>query len=1139
MRKILLLSITLFFLLVQYSNAQLSINISSSEVEQNANATVDVSVTNFTDLIGVSYSINYDSTRLEFVSFSNFTTSLPGFNSENVVAPGSGASVKKGQITFHWDDGSLAGKSLAANTRLFSITFKAIGAKGTSSEVFVTNVPRKISIVTKNLVETTTVNNVKGIITIKSDGGGPVDNCVSPTCANPNSLTFIGATVSGEKDKTVCVPITVKNFKNIEGGQGQITWNPAILQYTEVKFPSTGGLPEFNSSNFNLNTVASGRVNFVWSSGTAKSLDDNAVIFELCYKILGSSGVGCIDVRGNPDFPEWTNNLGQKVPLCYTFGKVNITSAPPPGAVVFRVGTVNGQANETVCVDVSVDKFTKVAGATVRFGWNADQLEFVRTDNYDLEMLTSGSFNNTTNTLTMNWLGGGNSFTKADGHKIFRLCFKIKQCVASASVNITATPDVVGEGNIQLNSQGVGGSVTCTTSSGCSATCTLGAITNVTCNGGTDGAVTLNVTGTNLAAHNIVWKNAAGTVVKASAAVTAGTNLTGVAAGVYTYEVTFNNTMCCTGNATVNQPAVIAIPTANVIKNVQCDDKGALDVRSTTGGNGGFTYAWSPDQGNTANPINLNVGTYTVTVTDSKGCKATNSFNIVNVPSQIVIPNAGVVINEGCGVKGSINITTTSGGSGTLKYTWNPSSIGDTGNPTNLNAGTYSVTVSDSKNCTATATFTVTMNVTELNVTSSVKNVKCKGGSDGEVQINIAGGCPNITYTWTGGLSGANPKNLKAGTYTVTVGDGSVNKTHTVTVTEPSEVAVALTGTVDASSATAADGKINVTISGGTSPYKAVWSGPTTITDGNSTGALEAANLKIGAYNVTVTDANGCTATRSGINIGVKPADVIAPKLGSASVTSIFTGFNVACFGDATGVITAKVSEGTYPITAILRAGANIVRSIQLSEADFSFNGLAAGTYTIELTNSKGNVTSSPIVVTQPTKLAAVEKVDCTDKTKNTGKIEIVMNNTGAGNYGFVWDGLNDTDNIIENLAAGFYNVRITDANKCELRLTNIQVKACPPGGQCFTASKVITPNGDGKNDLFEINCLDSNNGDLTVFDRWGRQVYFESNYKNTWQGTNTDNTPLKEGSYIWILNVNFGNGVKEIHKGTVTILTN
>ncbi len=1452
MRKIFLVSITLLLLIFNSANAQLSINMSSVEVEQNANATVDISVTNFTDLIAVGFSINYDSTRLEFVNFTNFTNSLPGFNSANVLAPGSGPALKKGQITFLWDDSSLAGRTLGANTRLFSITFKAIGAKGTSSDVFVSSTPREVSIVNRNLVETKTVNNVRGKVTIKTDGGGPVDNCVSPTCSNANNLTLIAGTVSAEKDKTICVPITVKNFRMIQSGQGSISWNPALLQFTEVKTPTTGGLPDFASTIVTTN-APNGNIRFLWSNptpATPLTLPDNAVIMEMCYRVLGNSGqTGCIEVGKGPLETIWDNDSGS-VPLCFTYGKVNITSAPPSGAVVFRVGTINGQANETVCVDVSVEKFTKVTGATVRFGWNADQLEFVRTDNYDLEMLNSGSFNNTTNSLTMQWLGSGSSFSKVDGHKIFRICFKIKQCVASSSVNITATPDLVGEGNVQLVSQGVGGSVTCTTPVGCSATCTLGAITNVSCNGATDGSVNLTVTGTNLGAHNIVWKNASGTVVKASAPVTSGTNLSGVAAGVYTYEVTLNNTMCCTGTATVNQPSAITIPTANVITNAQCDAKGSIDLRGVAGGNGGFTYAWSPDQGNNANPTNLNAGTYTVTVTDSKGCKATNTFTIVNVPSQIVIPstgvitnaqcdakgaidlrgvsggttpysyawspdqgnnanptnldagtytvtvtdskgckatntftivntpsqivipstgvvtnaqcdakgaidlrgvtggttpytyawspdqgnnanpvnlnagtytvtvtdakgckatstftitnvmaqivipstgvvtnaqceekgaidlkgvsggstpytyawspdqgnnanpvnlnagtytvtvtdskgckatstftvtnvmaqivipstgvvtnaqceekgaidikgvsggstpytyawspdqgnianpvnlnagtytvtvtdakgckatstfnilnipsqinipNAGVVTNEGCGVKGSINITTTSGGNGTLTYSWNPN-LGNTGNPTNLNEGTYTVTVTDSKKCTATASFTVGKNITELNVTSTVKNVKCKGGSDGEIQINITGGCPTITYTWTGGLTGANPKNLRAGTYTVTVGDGSQNKIHIVSVTEPNDLSITLIGTIDATSAVSTDGKITLSISGGTSPYRALWAGPTTIPDGNTTGALEANNLRIGSYGLTVTDANGCTAARTGINIAIRPPEVLAPKIGSADVSSIFNGFGVSCFGDANGAITAKLSEGTFPITATLKAGATTVRNVQISNPDVNFTGLAAGTYVIEFTNSRGTVISPPIIITQPTKLAAIEKVDCTDKGKSTGKIEIVMNNTGAGNYGFVWDGSNDTDNVLENLATGFYNVRITDANRCELRLTNIEVKDCKIVGDCFTGSKVITPNGDGKNDLFEINCLDSNNADLSVFDRWGKQVYFETNYKNTWQGTNADNTPLKEGSYIWVLNVNYGQGVRDVFKGTVTILTN
>jgi gliding motility-associated-like protein len=147
------------------------------------------------------------------------------------------------------------------------------------------------------------------------------------------------------------------------------------------------------------------------------------------------------------------------------------------------------------------------------------------------------------------------------------------------------------------------------------------------------------------------------------------------------------------------------------------------------------------------------------------------------------------------------------------------------------------------------------------------------------------------------------------------------------------------------------------------------------------------------------------------------------------------------------------------------------------------------------------------------------------------------MNNTGAGNYSYSWFGSSDLDNKLENLAKGFYNVTVTDANSCELRLTNIEITECPLPGDCFVASTIITPNGDNFNDTFIINCAKDNSSDLSVFDRWGRLIYSQINYDNTWQGIDNDGKDLKEGAYIWVLTVNFGQGRREVYKGTVTVL--
>jgi gliding motility-associated-like protein len=212
---------------------------------------------------------------------------------------------------------------------------------------------------------------------------------------------------------------------------------------------------------------------------------------------------------------------------------------------------------------------------------------------------------------------------------------------------------------------------------------------------------------------------------------------------------------------------------------------------------------------------------------------------------------------------------------------------------------------------------------------------------------------------------------------------------------------------------------------------------------------------------------------------------------------------------------------------------------IGIISPDFSFTGLAAGSYTIELTNVAGGpVIVGPIVVTQPTRLESAEPVvACTVRNKATGSIELNLNNTGAGGYTYNWQGIQDTGRVVTELAKGFYNVTVTDANNCELRLTNIEIKDCPKEGDCFEASTVITPNGDNFNDAFIINCIDTLETNLSVFDRWGRLVYSQTDYDNTWQGINNDGKDLPEGGYIWVLEVNFGQGRREVYKGVVTLL--
>ncbi|MFZ1752046.1 MAG: cohesin domain-containing protein, partial [Saprospiraceae bacterium] len=164
MRKIFITIFTALFLYMNNAEAQLTVSVSSVEVDQNAQATVNVAVNGFTSLVGVQFSLNYDSLLLDFVSAGNFAATLPNLSSLAVSGP-NGVGVKKGQITFSWFDSQGPGQTLPNGGRLFSIVFATKGAKGSKADITVTSTPRKAEFYGLDLVEKP-VAGVKGTITI-------------------------------------------------------------------------------------------------------------------------------------------------------------------------------------------------------------------------------------------------------------------------------------------------------------------------------------------------------------------------------------------------------------------------------------------------------------------------------------------------------------------------------------------------------------------------------------------------------------------------------------------------------------------------------------------------------------------------------------------------------------------------------------------------------------------------------------------------------------------------------------------------------------------------------------------------------------------------------------------------------------
>ncbi len=302
-----------------------------------------------------------------------------------------------------------------------------------------------------------------------------------------------------------------------------------------------------------------------------------------------------------------------------------------------------------------------------------------------------------------------------------------------------------------------------------------------------------------------------------------GENPTNVASGTYTVTVTSGG-CSATASATLNTSSGItasATPTQPT-----CGlSNGSISVTPTGG-----TYAWTGGLSG-ENPTNVAAGTYTVTVTLG-GCSATASATLT---TSTALTATATPIQPTCGLSnGSISVTPIGG-----TYTWTGGLSGE--NPTNVASGTYTVTVT-SGGCSATASATLNTS-TALTATATPTQPTC-GLSNGSISVTPTGG----TYAWTGGLSGENPTNVAAGTYTVTVTSGGCSSTASATLT----TSTALTATATPTQPTCglSNGSISVTPTGGTYAWTGGLSGE------NPT------NVAAGTYTVTVTS-GGCSATAS------------------------------------------------------------------------------------------------------------------------------------------------------------------------------------------------------------------------------------------------------------------------------------
>lgn len=569
--------------------------------------------------------------------------------------------------------------------------------------------------------------------------------------------------------------------------------------------------------------------------------------------------------------------------------------------------------------------------------------------------------------------------------------------------------------------------------------------TPVQCFGQTNGSAAVIVTNGN-APFTYAWS---------TSPVQTGSNATNLAAGNYTVTVTDTYGCSGTGSVIVTQPPVLTATgtAAPVTCFAACNGTATV---TATGGTPSYTYAWSPTGGNAASASSLCAGTYSCSITDSKGCTTTATFSITQ-PAALAATTS--FTQATCNASNGSASVSVSGGTGSYTYAWAPTG-GNAATATGLAAGPYSCTITDANSCTLTVTVTVPNAAAPTATISATTNISCFGGSNGSATVTPAGGAGGYAYSWSpSGGTNATATGLPQGTFVVTVTDANgCTATATAVLTQPT----ALTATATAVAVLCnggSTGSASVNASGGIGPYTYSWS-----TSPAQTG-MNATNLAAGNYSVTVTDANGCTVQAT--TTVTQPAPL--------SVTS--TGLPAACFNSCDGQLITIPAGGTQPYNFQWSTGCT----------QPACSNVCAGTYSVTVTDANGCSVNDVATITQPTLLSA-NATSVTAHCNHADGSAAVVAGGGSPGYTYAWQPTGQTTSSISNITSGNYSVTITDANGCMLT-ASVTVGNQPGVGATIASSSNVT-------------CPNACNGSATVSASGGNGPY-----QYSWSSVPVQNT--------------------------------
>jgi len=605
---------------------------------------------------------------------------------------------------------------------------------------------------------------------------------------------------------------------------------------------------------------------------------------------------------------------------------------------------------------------------------------------------------------------------------------------------------------------------------------------NVQCYGSDNGSINLAVNG-GLSPFIYLWST--GDTTEDIAFLTAGT---------YQVEVTDTNGCIDTASFTLTEPPQIQ---NNIYASSSaCGVSNGTAWVVPTSGLPPFTYLWISTASLNDTAGSLAPGWQHVIITDSVGCSHQDSILISAIPPMLISVSSQTN-NECFGRTTGSATVAVNNGTAPFTYSWSNGDVTDTAD--SLAAGTYVVTVTDSSGCIDSLSIIITESLL-IQANSASTPATCSYINDGSASITVSGGTPPITVSWSNGDTGLSSDSLAGGYATyVIVDSNSCSLIDSVMIIQPSPVTASLTTLANVSCFGDANGSASVNLpSGGTAPYTLLWS------TGDTGPFID--SLTAGTYSLIITDANSCTLSLN--TVISQPAASLNANINSVDAT---------CFGFTDGSAIAIGNGGTSPYNYLWNPGASTTASI---------TSLGAGTYTVVITDALACTYTGTVIISQPAVIPA-------DAGQNYSgcENELGLSAVLSGSLTGIWSvstgsasiaDVNSPTTQVSQLAEGDNVLIWTVTDGTCSGQDSVVIHVHEPGECELELPNAFSPNGDGYNDGYFIQGIarfPSNT--MTVFNRWGNEVFSVENYKNSqWYGQNKNGDELPEGTYFVVLEI-------------------